>query len=118
MLKTSLLRAGGASRGRGGSPGTTPSSAAASFHISGILSTRPWQLDAADALADVDRVVEVDEVGQVVDPVPARSARSSRRLSRTGSSIGLSVQICEWQVMHVSVGGMPANGRVSTDVWQ
>ena len=39
-------------------------------------------------------------------------------LARTGSSIGLSVQICEWHVMHVSVGGMPANDDVSTDVWQ
>ena len=39
-------------------------------------------------------------------------------LARTGSSIGLSVQICEWQVMHVSVGGIPANDDFSTDVWQ
>ena len=40
------------------------------------------------------------------------------RLARTGSSIGLSDQICEWQVMQVCVGGMPANATVSTDVWQ
>ena len=41
-----------------------------------------------------------------------------RMLSRTGSSIGLLTQICEWHDMHVSVGGMPANCDFSTDVWQ
>ncbi|MNC89202.1 hypothetical protein D3C83_51050 [compost metagenome] len=32
--------------------------------------------------------------------------------------MGAVAQICEWQFMHVFVGGMPANGDVSTDVWQ
>ena len=41
-----------------------------------------------------------------------------RKLSRTGSSNGLSIQICEWQFMQVLVGGMPANGDFSTEVWQ
>ena len=39
-------------------------------------------------------------------------------LSRTGSSIGLSFQICEWQLMQISVAGMPAKADVSTVVWQ
>ena len=30
----------------------------------------PVALDAADAFCDVDAVVEINEVGQVVDPVP------------------------------------------------
>ena len=32
--------------------------------------------------------------------------------------MGLFFQICEWQVMQVSVGGNPANDDSSTDVWQ
>jgi hypothetical protein len=28
------------------------------------------------------------------------------------------VQICEWQVMQVCVGGMPAEEETSTEVWQ
>ena len=43
---------------------------------------------------------------------------SVRKLARTGSSIGLSAQICEWQLMQVSVGGIPAKAEVSTEVWQ
>ena len=39
-------------------------------------------------------------------------------LSRTGWSSGLSLKSCEWQVMHVEVGGTPANHDFSTDVWQ
>ena len=62
-------------------------------------------------------MVEVDEVGQVVDRVHSIDL-SVRKLARTGSSIGLSTQICEWQFMQVLVGGMPANDGVSTEVWQ
>src|SRR5579859_8034001 len=43
---------------------------------------------------------------------------SVRKLSRTGSSIWALVQICEWQFMHVLVGGMPAKEEFSTEVWQ
>ena len=43
---------------------------------------------------------------------------SARRLARTGSSIGLSAQICEWQVIQVLVGGRPAKAVSSTVVWQ
>jgi hypothetical protein len=43
---------------------------------------------------------------------------SVRKLSRTGSSVGLSDQICEWQFMQVLVGGMPAVAEVSTLAWQ
>ncbi len=31
---------------------------------------------------------------------------------------GLSAQTCEWQCMHVSTGGSPANEDVSTLTWQ
>ena len=41
-----------------------------------------------------------------------------RKLSRTGSSVGLLIQICEWQFMHVLVGGITAQSEFSTDVWQ
>src|SRR5207302_9307768 len=46
------------------------------------------------------------------------SARSVRKLSRTGSRNGLVEKICEWQFMQVFVGGMPANEDSSTEVWQ
>ena len=42
------------------------------------------------------------------------SGRLSRKLARTGSRIGALVQICEWQFMHVFVGGMLANADSST----
>jgi hypothetical protein len=42
----------------------------------------------------------------------------SRKLARTGSRIGAVFQICEWQFMHVLVGGMLANADSSTEVWQ
>ena len=57
-------------------------------HMSGIWSTRPWQVDAADALGDVDAVVEVDVIGQVVDAVPLDAACPLRKLLATGASIG------------------------------
>ena len=72
---------------------------------------------AADALVDVNAVVEVDEVGQIVDARPAIDL-PVRKLARTGSSVGLVLQICEWQFMQVLVGGMLAKLEVSTVVWQ
>ena len=73
---------------------------------------------AADALVHVDAVVEIHEIGQIVDPRSSVRGLSSRKLARTGSRIGAFVQICEWQFMHVLVGGMFANADSSTDVWQ
>ena len=46
------------------------------------------------------------------------SERSLRKLSRTGSSMGLVDQICLWQFMQVWVEGMPAKAASSTEVWQ
>jgi hypothetical protein len=40
------------------------------------------------------------------------------KLALTGSRMGAFVQICEWQFMHVFVGGIPAKFDFSTDVWQ
>ena len=73
---------------------------------------------AAHPLLHVDAVVEVDEVGQVVDADPAQrlvvaEAGADRLENRRRAD-----QICEWQFMQVLVGGMPANDDVSTDVWQ
>jgi hypothetical protein len=44
--------------------------------------------------------------------------RSVRKLCRSGSRYGLAEKICEWQFMHVLVGGMPAKDDSSTEVWQ
>ena len=41
-----------------------------------------------------------------------------RKLSRTGARYGLLAKICEWQFMHVLVGGIPANALSSTEAWQ
>ena len=96
----------------------------APFHLQRVLLPRevhqvdaPVAGDASDAFVHVDAVVEVDEVRQIVhlDPLDRRLVR---KLARTGSSIGLSIQICEWQFMHVLVGGTPAYEERSTDVWQ
>ena len=53
---------------------------------------------ATNALVHMNAMVKKDEIRQVVD--------------------GASVQSWEWQVMHVSVGGMPAKADFSTEVWQ
>ena len=82
-----------------------------SFHVSGIWSTRPWQRHAADPLLDVDRRGGSRRSRAGRGPGSRPSGLFSARLVRTGSSIGLSAQICEWQVMHVSVGGMPGERR-------
>ena len=73
---------------------------------------------AADALVHVDAVVEVHEIRADRRRASSERGLSSRKLARTGSRIGAFVQICEWQFMHVLVGGMFANADSSTDVWQ
>ena len=72
---------------------------------------------AADALGDVNGVVEIDIAGQACTRCQWIGL-SSARLARTGASICALVQSCEWQVMQVSVGGMPAKRAFSTEVWQ
>ena len=70
-----------------------------------------------DSLIDVNAVIEIDKVGQIVHPRPLIDW-PVRKLARTGSSVGLVLQICEWQFMHVLVGGILAKLEVSTVVWQ
>ena len=65
----------------------------------------------------MDAVVEVDEARQIGDAVPLIGWPVAK-LWRTGASVGLWAQICEWQFMHVWVDGMPAKADVSTVVWQ
>ena len=72
---------------------------------------------AADALGDVNVMAKKDIVRKLRYSGPLIGLFSAR-LCRTGSSIDAVVQIWEWQVMHVSVGGKPACGAVSTPVWQ
>ena len=73
--------AAGTSRAAGGTRGTTPSAATSPARRSGIWSTRPVTGGAADALVHVGAVVEVDEVGQVVDlrPLDRGVRRASSR---------------------------------------
>ena len=72
---------------------------------------------AADALADVDAVVKKNKIRRVIDAIPAQRCSASETFAH-GPSIGASFQICEWQVMQVSVDGMPAKADFSTVVWQ
>ena len=73
--------------------------------------------DATNALCDVDVVTEEDIPGSTATRFQFNDLFSAR-LARTGASIGAPVQICEWQVMQVWVGGRPARGPSATDVWQ
>ena len=72
---------------------------------------------AADALRHVDAVIEINEIGQRVHAGPGERLVVPIAC-RTGSSIAELVQICEWQVMQVCVGGTPAKDDFSTEVWQ
>ncbi len=72
---------------------------------------------APHAVGDVRAMVEVDEVGQAIDPHP-RDRAVLRALVRTGSSSGLSLSICPWQFMHRPEAGNPADGERSTVQWQ
>ena len=65
----------------------------------------------------MDTVVEINVIGQVINLGPL-DRLFVRKLSRTGSSVGLLIQICEWQFMQVFVGGITAQSEFSTDVWQ
>jgi len=49
---------------------------------------RPMARGATDALGDMNRMVEIDVVGQLVDLVPAMGLFSAR-LARTGASISV-----------------------------
>ena len=70
--------------------------------------------DAADALGDVDVVAEEHVFGQHRHAMPVQRDIVARGSARTGASIGAPVQICEWQVMQVWVGGRPACGPSAT----
>ncbi len=64
-------------------------------------------LDAADAVADVRRVVEVNELRELMNPLPTQwfvleIARAD------GRQTFRSLPTCEWQFMHTDVGGAPA----------
>ena len=66
---------------------------------------------AADALIDVDAVIEIDEVGQLVDPRPLQRLAGAVAVAHRLQHCAL-VQICEWQFMQVLVGGIPAKLEV------
>jgi hypothetical protein len=74
-------------------------------------------LDAADAPVDVDRMVEVDEVGGLVDVDP-RHRLAGLVAARTTASSGLVVLIWLWQFMHVCAVGISRARAVSTLLWQ
>ena len=78
----------------------------------------PVARHAAHALLDVDARGGSRRSPAGRGPCVQTSGLFSARLVRTGSSIGLVAQICEWHDMQVWVGGSPANDDVSTDVWQ
>src|SRR5204863_9954975 len=88
-----------------------------SWYISGMRSTRPWQVAQPTPLATWMLWLKYTKSGRSWTRVHW-SGVLSRKLARTGSRMGAVVQICEWQFMHVLVGGIFANADSSTDVWQ
>ena len=78
----------------------------------------PVAFVAADALRDMDAVIEENVIRHFIDASSSAAVCASAKLCRTGASISACVQICEWQVMQVSVGGIPALADISTEVWQ
>src|SRR5438045_9085717 len=88
-----------------------------SWYISGMRSTRPWQVAQPTPLATWMLWLKYTKSGRSCTRVHS-SGVLSRKLARTGSRIGALVHICEWQFMHVLVGGMFATGHSSALVWQ
>ena len=86
-------------------------------HMSGIWSTWPWQVVQPTPLFTWALWLKYTKSGRSCTFTHS-SAVPSRQLARTGSSVGLSLKICEWQFMQVLVGGMPATADLSTLVWQ
>src|SRR4029079_18031403 len=85
--------------------------------ISGIRSTWPWQVVQPTPLFTWMLWLKYTKSGRSCTRVHSMD-RPVLKLARTGSRYALVEKICEWQFMHVLVGGIPANEDVSTDVWQ
>jgi hypothetical protein len=85
--------------------------------MSGMRSTRPWQVLHPIPRFTWDACAKYAKSGRSCTRFHSIDW-SVRKLSRTGSSITLWFQICEWQFMQVLVDGMPALAETSTAVWQ
>ena len=88
----------------------------AACRISGISSTRRGSR-AADAFCDMDRVIEVDVVGQLVDAIPVQRLVFGQALAhrRQHRRAGPELRMAGHARL---VGGMPAKRAFSTEVWQ
>ncbi len=71
-----------------------------------------------DALVDVNAVIEINKIRQIVARAPTRSTGLTGNSRGPAQEFSALAQICEWQLMQVSVGGNPAKSDVSTDWWQ
>ena len=85
--------------------------------MSGMRSTRPWQVEQPTPRFTWAEWSKYTKSGRSLTFVHSIEV-SLRKLARTGSSVGLLLQIWEWQFMQVLVGGMPAVADTSTEVWQ
>src|SRR6476620_10413098 len=85
--------------------------------MSGMRSTGPWHVVHPTPLFTWMLWLKYTKSGRSWTRTHAIDL-PDRKLSRTGSRNGLVEKICEWQFMHVLVGGIPANDESSTDVWQ
>ena len=65
-------------------------------------------LDAADAVGHVRRVIEVDELRELVDALPPDRLVAEPALARPAGALADSCQTWLWQFMHTAVGGAPA----------
>src|SRR5439155_13584216 len=86
-----------------------------SCHMSGMRSTCPWQVVQPMPLCRWMLWLKYTKSGRSCTRVHWID-RSVLKLSRTGSRKGLFEKICEWHVMQVLVGGIPAKADSSTEV--
>ena len=68
--------------------------------------------DAADPLVHVNAVIEIDVLRQVMHPLPDDWLAARASSPGPAASIGALVQITEWHVMHVLVGGKSRKMRI------
>src|SRR5271166_5682583 len=87
------------------------------LNMNGISSTCPWHAEQPIPLSMWMLWLKYTKSGRSWTRVHAMDLPVAQ-LSRICCVTVAFAQICEWHVMHVSVGGRPANEDVSTLVWQ
>jgi len=115
MLKT-CSRAADIFQARGDTRGRIPS-AATRTGTSAASGPRTVAGIAAHSLIHVDAVVEIHEVGQLVDARPFERTPGAKTFADRLEVRCVGPDLA-WQLIQVLVGGIPAKLDCSTEVWQ